>query len=275
MNKYLKKFHDSISSLKETQLLDEGMISLKSLLQTPFLMELINDSLSQLNTKEHYYPERSSMNYWHIVNTKNFTFTLIKMKKELQSKFVNSYSYDKIIVPLTENICYSHYKQIDPFPINELDTEKKLIPFAIKQILEIGTPYPIKKHEDVFSYHGGNDEESILLSLSCKNASDFGWEYDAKTLLPLRLVTNVLQSARLEHTCKLLGELGSSSSLNNLFSFLKNPYHNVRWEAARAIMSIDFNKGLEALSILEEDKHPDIRMSVKNALQQISTLNLS
>ena len=275
MNTYLKKFHDSITDLEETQLLDDGMISLKCLLQTPFLMELINDSLFQLNTTEHYYPERSSMNYWHIVNTKNFTLTLIKMKKELQNKYVNSYSYDKIIVPLTEDIYYSHYKQIDPFPVSQLDKEKKLTPFAIKKALKIRTPYPIKKHVDVFSYHGGMDKESILLSFSFITSSDFGWEYDAKTLLPLRLVTNVLQSARLEHTCKLLGELGASSSLDNLFTFLKNPYHNVRWEAARAIMSIDFNKGLEALSILEEDDHPDVHLSVKNALQKISTLNLS
>ncbi len=275
MNIYLKQFHDAIEDLEDKHFLFEVFDHLKLLLKTSFLIELVNDHLSKLNSQEHFYPTRSSINYWHILNTKAFTLTLVRMKKEQDTKFINSYPYDKIIVPLTEDIFYSHYKQPSPFPLEALDKTKKLQPYAIQGKLNKNTPYCIKKYEDVFSYHGGSSNESILLSFSCRKTQSYGWEYDANTLLPLRLVTNVLQSARLEHTCKLLGELGNKSSLPNLFHFLKNPYHNVRWEAARAIMNIDFNKGVEAILLLENDDHPDIRKSVKNALNKISALNLS
>jgi hypothetical protein len=274
MNSYLDQFQNAIKDLKDGQFLTHALPHLNTLLQTPFLVELVNTFLTQLSTETHFYPTRSSINYWHILNTDAFTLTLVRLKKTTASKFVNAYPYDKVIVPLTENIQYSHYKQLNPFPLDFLDKTKKITPFAIDQSLQKNTPYVIKKHEDIFSYQGGISEETILLSFSCRKSHSYGWEYDINTLFPVRLVTNVLQSARLEHTCKLLGELGNKSSIPNLFVFLKNPFHNVRWEAARAIMNIDFDKGLEALLILKKDTHPDIKQSVENALKQISALNL-
>ncbi len=274
MNSYLNHFQNAIKDLKDEQFLTHALTHFNALLQTPFLIELVNTYLKKLSTETHFYPTRSSINYWHILNTDAFTLTLVRLEKATASKFVNAYPYDKVIVPLTENIQYSHYKQPYPFPVNILDKTKKIIPFAIDKTLSKNTSYVIKKHEDIFSYKGGKSDEAMLLSFSCRKSHSYGWEYDANTLHPVRLVTNVLQSARLEHTCKLLGELGNKSSLPNLFEFLENPYHNVRWEAARAIMNIDFDKGLEALLILKEDTHPDIKQSVDNALKQISALNL-
>lgn len=275
MNTHLEKFYKAVEGLKDSDLEVLGMQHLKALLKTSYLEDLIHDSLSKLNLDPNYYPTHASLNHWHILNTNAFNLTLIKMKKEHQTKYINSYSFDKIIVPITGAILYNSYKQMNPYPENILDKSKRLIPVATKKVLTKNTPFMIKKYESIFSYQGALNDDVMILSFSCKNTSSYGWEYDAKTLHPLRLVSNSKQSARLEHTCKLLGALGNISSLPNLFHLLNNSHHNVRWAAASAIMNINFNKGIEALHLLEHDTHPEIVESVKNGLHQISKLNIN
>lgn len=275
MNTHLEKFYNAVKDLNDCDLEILGMQHLKVLLRTSYLEDLIHDSLSKLHLDHKYYPTHASLNHWHIINTNSFSLTVIKMQKKTQTKYINSYSFDKIIVPITGDIFYSSYKQKNPYPEHILDKSKKLIPEVTQKVLTKNTPLMIKKYASVFSYQGAKNDDVMILSFSCKDTASYGWEYDATTLLPLRLVSNLKQSARLEHTCKLLGELGNATSLPNLFHLLNNPYHNVRWEAARAIISIDFNKGIEALHLLKQDSHPEILESVHHALHQISTLNVN
>ena len=74
----------------------------------------------------------------------------------------------------------------------------------------------------------------------------------------------------------MFGELGHESSLNSLEKLIENPYFNVRWAAAKAIMLINTDEGLKALEKLTKDEHPDVRDSAIKHLIQVKTfLNIN
>ena len=68
--------------------------------------------------------------------------------------------------------------------------------------------------------------------------------------------------------------MDSYSSLESeklLLIFAKHTVHSVRWEAARALININFSKGVELLKKMKlEDPHPEIREASNTSLNQIN-----
>ena len=71
---------------------------------------------------------------------------------------------------------------------------------------------------------------------------------------------------RLITSTKILGEIGNEESINLLTYLCKNEFHNIRWEAINQLINHDFEKGIEILKNMTQDKHPDIVNAAKKSL---------
>jgi len=252
-----------LSNLKE---------DLEYLCTSPFLTQLINFELSELAKNPVYVPVPASFSFFTIFDCDYCSLFILSRKG---SDFNNSlhcspHAGDRILVSLnTEGIIYNLYNQNNPYPIDIIDRNKKLTLIGENLNLDFGEAILLRKDQDVFEYSKRNHQVNVL-ALYSKDEGPFVWEYDLKSLHPLRIVAgNYQTSSRVEHTCTLLGEIGNVKSIEKLFQLLEHSDFNVRWEAAKSIMWIDSDKGIEALNFLKNDSHPEIFKAVEKAFKQI------
>jgi hypothetical protein len=257
---------------RDISCLEEG---LKNLSDVGFLNDLIDYELSQLMEKTVYVPNPGSFTFINLFDCDYCSFNLF-YSNELD--FTNKslcagFAADRLMLSLTDgDVTYDLYKQNDPYPLDILDKSKKMDLVHSDAVFKNGEILSLKAHEDIIVFKESGEKSMILLVVTSKDESAFLWEYDTLTLTPKQIITGDTISSRLEHTLRLLGELGHLSSVTYLQKFLDYEDYNVRWEAARAIMLIDFNKGMEALEYLKNDPHPQIQKSVDGALVQVQNL---
>lgn len=273
----------SLSAISKTLLneIDAGLTTsavlnaLSNFIHPSWITEFINHELENLNENTFYVPMSSTYNSIEVMNNDFFDLHLGYAKHEDLKKrtLLTSSSRDKIIISFCKSgLLYNLYNQQSPYPIDVLDSNKKLSLIKGNQKLVFLEAITIKKHEEIFSSIGSTDNDDVvIISVNIKEPISFSWEYDAHTLRPIRLVGGGTAS-RIEHTCKLLGELDAETSVPILEMLLHHPMHNVRWEAARSIVMIDFEKGVESLNMLKEDKHIEIRESAHIALTQLNLI---
>lgn len=246
----------------------------KKLSTGSFLQELIDYELNKLYFDTLYSPSPSTFAF---VNLFDCDYCTLSLYSNQQADFVDkplssSYAADRLMMSLSnDSIEYSHFKQHQPYPLDILDKSRKLEPYKDRSFFMPGEILKLKAHEDVIIFHEGNNC-MISLVLSSKNETSFLWEYETSSLTPKQIITGGPMTSRLEHTCRLLGELGHYDSIAYLEKYLNYDDYNVRWEAAKAIMLIDFDKGIKALEYLKQDQHPQIQLSVHNALQKVQNL---
>ncbi|WP_380283487.1 HEAT repeat domain-containing protein [Hymenobacter rubripertinctus] len=249
--------------------------ALSDFIHPNWITEFINHELEKLNENSSYIPTSSSYSSIEVMNNDLFDLHLGYAKNEDLKKIIllTSSSSDKIIISFCKfGLLYNLYNQQNPYPIDVLDKNKKLSLIKGNHKLNFMEAITIKKYEEIFSHIGSTDNDDIIIvSVTIKEPISFSWEYDAHTLRPIRLVGGGIAS-RIEHTCKLLGELDAETSVPILETLLHHPMHNVRWEAARSIMMIDFEKGIESLHMLKDDKHIEIRESAHIALTQLNLI---
>jgi hypothetical protein len=287
MEQFFKKFgFDRIQKLKSLnefcnaveQNTSGGIFPLKDEFQKLssgiFMQELIEYELNKLYHDTLYSPNPSTFAFVNLFECDYCALSLYHnqhtdfFKKSLYS----AYAADRLMMSLSGNdIVYTQYKQYDPLPLDILDKSRKLVLLKQDALFVPGEIFELKAHEDIMVFHEDN-KAMISLVLSSKTESSFLWEYEIATLTPQQIITGSPMTSRLEHTCRLLGELGHYESIPFLKEYLDYKDYNVRWEAAKAIMLIDFDKGIAALEYLKNDQHPQIQLSVRNALLKVSNL---
>jgi hypothetical protein len=247
---------------------------LTDLANSSFLKDLILFELKKINNEKFYTPIKATYNSIEIVNNPIYKLNLVHINSKdlLNRKYLTGFYHDKIIISLSENgFYYSLYKQENEINVSILDKTKKITLISKKAQLEYGESIFIKKTEDIFSYEGEESEGTIIaLVLTTKPSTSFDWEYDIKTLTPYRIVGDQ-DDCRIEQTCRMLGQLGIGSSMEVLKKLLKHSKHNVRWEAMKNLMTLNFEEGTIMLETLKNDPHPEIRTAVQNTLKLIET----
>jgi hypothetical protein len=287
MEHFFKKFGlDRIQKLKSLnefciaveQNSSENIFSLtddfKKLSSGIFMQELIEYELYKLFNDILYSPSPSTFSF---VNLFDCHYCTLSLYYNQQTDFVekprsSAYAADRLMMSLsTDALVYTHYKQYTPYPLDILDKSRKLQLYQENAFFAPGDIFQLKAHEDILVFHEGN-KALISLVLTSKVETSFLWEYETASLTPKQIITGGPMTSRLEHTCRLLGELGHYESIPVLKKYLDYEDYNVRWEAAKNIMLIDFDSGIAALEYLKQDPHPQIQLSVHNALLKVSNL---
>jgi hypothetical protein len=237
-----------------------------------FLKDLISFELKKINQEKFYTPIKATYNSIEVVNNASYKINLVHINSKdlLNRKFLTGFFHDKIIVSLSEKgIRYSLYKQENEIDVSILDKSKKLKVISKNAVLNYGESIFVKKHTDIFSYEGEESEESVIgLILTTKPNSSFDWEYDIETLAPYRIIGDQ-DDCRIEQTCRMLGQLGDPASIDVLKKLLSHSKHNVRWEAMRNLINLNFDEGVKMLKTLENDSHPEIKKAVGDTFKLI------
>ena len=247
---------------------------LSSLSNNEFLEDLINYELSQIKANAYYVPTFSTIKHLNLFDCKYCSLFLHAFNPNEafnNSKHCSSHSGDRLIMGLAkQGVEYDLYEQLKPYPIDVLDESRPLLIKEKKAILSYGEILCLRKDYDVLSYSSVGTDKVFILVLYEKPEGQYIWEYDQSTLLPVRIVAGNYQStSRIEQICSILGEMGNEKGLPVLFSLIAHDDYNIRWESARAIMFIDFLKGVKALNLLKDDDNPIIRETVRNSLRQV------
>lgn len=267
----LKEFCDYIE-INNINNFNEVVSNFQDLAKGSFIKDLILFELLKINKEKYYTPIKATYNSIEIVNNQRYKINLVHINSKdlLNRKYLTGFFYDKIIVSLSENgFYYSLYKQENKIDFNILDKSKKLKVILRNAVLNYGESIFVEKHKDIFSYEGDESEGNVIaLILTTKPASSFDWEYEIETLYPYKIVGDQ-DDCRIEQTCKMLGELGDNSSVDVLKKLLSHPKHNIRWEAMRNLMNLNFEEGLSMLKTLENDPHPEIKKAVRDTFDLI------
>jgi hypothetical protein len=116
------------------------------------------------------------------------------------------------------------------------------------------------------------DVSTVVVCLSSTQCSEFIWEYDARTLEPLRVCSANLAETRLVYSIELVAQLGSPTSVEALADVSAHHAHNVRWAVVKAMLRIDRDRGITLLRAALSDVHPHVRNAAESTLRRYHLL---
>ncbi len=229
------------------------------------LQNFINHNIE--NFINHKYTLPLNSNYNRILLGKNNEFNLnlvFRFENKNTSNFLYSVDSESFITAIySENIIkYKLYKQIN-CDIS-LFNNKLVLNDVYENELKLYNCLRLDKFINVIDFTSNNF--SCFLVLNSNHISNYLWEYDKKTLIPTKLISSNMFVNRLITSTKILGEIGNEESINLLTYLCKNEFHNIRWEAINQLINHDFEKGIEILKNMTQDKHPDIVNAAKKSL---------
>jgi len=190
--------------------------------------------------------------------------------ESFKGKYLYSYPNDVYMCSISETpVRYSIYEQSYKSIDNIFNGEN------IIKLKEEGT---LIKNKTIFIEKSANllklDKKKPLMSLvltSKRLPSNYCWEYDSQSLLPIRIVLLNTDIARLSVSCKILSQIGNINSKDNLINLCTHEAHIVRWEAVRALMNIDYVAGFNILQNMVNDKHPEIKKATLKSLEILNS----
>jgi hypothetical protein len=164
---------------------------------------------------------------------------------------------DRILVPLSVPISATIYKQKEPYPNTELNTDKRLVePSCI--YLEVWESLMVAAGSDVVLLHDVS-ETSFLFVMRSTPSIRYHWIYDRSTLKPKALMDSNMTSGRITFALKLLKFTATDDAISTCSSLMSHPDHQVRWEAVRQALMIDHTQGRVLLASACYDPHPEVR----------------
>lgn len=112
-------------------------------------------------------------------------------------------------------------------------------------------------------------EVRLALVLSSAPVSTIRWSYDRSTLEPRECATATLNENHLSHAMWALVQLGHPRAAEAIAGLYEHPAHYLRWDAVRALMEVDPERGMELLQRAATDPHPHVRRAAQRALEQL------
>lgn len=274
-NPHLYEFSKSLENLENDDIL-LCIPFLEKLVKSSFFVDFINNELANILNSCDYLPIRGNASYFNIFDTNTWSFRLfIKRLNDIGNKFGSPHSADRIIVPLNKEGFYCNlYRQKNEILLDQINFSKTITIEESNKLLNRNKLYIFEKQKSILSFSKNNFQDLIFLELTKLEEDRFVWEYDLKSLAPIKIVSSNYQaSSRLEQICDLLSEIKDSKSIKYLKDLLHHNDFNVRWSSLNAIFLIDQNEGINALNFLKKDVHPEIQKAVVLALKEFETQN--
>ncbi|KJV37376.1 HEAT repeat domain-containing protein [Luteibacter yeojuensis] len=96
------------------------------------------------------------------------------------------------------------------------------------------------------------------------------WEFERGTGTPLQPVQTRNEARALLAILAELARAGDTAAIPDVRAMLDHPYHQVRWEAARCLATLDGGVGQAALHMLARDRHPHVAGAAAETLRRMA-----
>jgi len=240
------------------------------------LEELINLGIERLLENEKYFQLIGSHNNLALLIEDDFELAIhynFGKPKDFVGSVLYSQVQDVIFCPIIDvDDNYKIYKQNktnDPTTLNHSYTIEPLI----EKKMTPGEAIYLEKFKDILKLNKHKPFVTFLLKLK-KEMTPYSWEYDSTTLQPTRIALAETTIGRLDTSLKILGQIGNAASAEVLNKFSKSSVHTVRWEAARAMINIDYHQGLNIIEDMAVNEvHDEVKNTAKQSLEILKQLN--
>ncbi len=111
--------------------------------------------------------------------------------------------------------------------------------------------------------------KSFSLRVNSNPISPFQVNFDRKTLKTFGITPVDPMSSNLTTIFDLLADAADETSIDYLVPFSKHPLHFVRWQAIRAVFSIDEETGIDLIETACSDPHQQVSCAAKQTLRQL------
>lgn len=235
--------------------------------------DIINLLLESLSNEKYFVPNNSVHNKITLFTSSKYEFSLINYSPKTRdsNKAISLYTYTNNVFfcPLdVHDLRYTIYEQNKPIAPDVLDEDAKLQIKTENVFVKNETIY-LRKFKDVL--HFDETEPVLFFMISSKKTSlKYSWEYNSISLKPVRIVLRDVNFARLGTTAKILGNIGDMNSKGLLLKLSKHKSHMVRWEAARALINIDFDEGVSMLKKMTKDEHLEVSIAARQSIQMLN-----
>jgi len=238
--------------------------------------DLINLGIERLIENEEYFQLIGSHSNLSLLNEDGFELAL-HYNFGKPKDFVGSVLYSQVqdvvfcpIIDVDDNYkIYRQNKADDPAILNASFTLEP----SVDKKMEPGKAIYLETFKDVLRLNKHKPFVTFMIKIK-KNLTPYSWEYDSTTLQPTRIALAETNIGRLSTSVKILGQIGNDASVAVLNKFVKSNIHTVRWEAARAMINIDYQQGL---SIIEDmavnEAHEEVKTTAKRSLEILKQLN--
>lgn len=235
---------------------------------------VIEQILDQLVSKDNFNPENLTPNKIVLREENGYElsvfYNLPQQKTGNDNNVLYSYPTDIFFCPIS-NVHSSKikiYRQNQKLKENILNPDSYLVMDTEKETIPNQTIF-IEKFSDVFEL----DKSLFFMAytlIAKEGMLNYSWEYDAKTLAPIRVALTNVTIGRLMTSLKIFGMTQFLESKEILIKLTNHDEHCVRWEAVRSLINVDFEKGKKVLTAMLDDKHPEIRNAARKSLQIIN-----
>jgi hypothetical protein len=113
---------------------------------------------------------------------------------------------------------------------------------------------------------------SVLLTVTTKAVFEQAWYFDPVTLAPTSAHSASVGTAIIQTLSDFLASYGDEDALPVIKSLLAHPAHFVRYSAARDLLRLSFNEGLDAFKTLSADPHPHVRNASVSVVKQLTDI---
>jgi hypothetical protein len=236
-------------------------------------LELINEHLKKLTSHELFPPKDYSENKISIFNNDMFELSVFfnfQKGEYFKGEVLYSYTSDVYYCPLLDvnNSKYYIYSQTHTKDETILNNNFGLI-LEKEDYLKKGETIYLKKFKNIIRFDKTKPFIAYALT-SNKNSLDFSWEYDAKSLKPIRIVLYNQNLGRLKTSIEILTNIGDIHSINLVTQFCSHKSHFIRWKAVNSLINIDYEKGIDILKSMISDSHPEIQLAAKKSLELLN-----
>ena len=108
-------------------------------------------------------------------------------------------------------------------------------------------------------------QPTLVLKIVSKPAVPFEWSFDPETLKPWQSISSLPWETNAVHACIGASLLEDPRFVEPLEKLTSHGRHFVRWEALKALVSLETDRGLATLAAFANDQHPHVAETARRA----------
>ena len=246
----------------------------RDLLKSSFLVEILNFELSKIIDRPIHVPMTANPTNWTFVVDGKFTLNanIYSSYSGRSDSSISSHSCHHFVGVLEgDPVLLKLFQTQDGHENDVFNRSERLICLGEK-LLSKGEYIKIRADQDVY-FVEPSKQSTLLVSFSSPLQKNLTWVYDADTLRPVHAIAANMTDSRIEMVSSVLAHFTYKGAVNTLKNVLRHGSHFVRWKVIKALMVLDHDAGLEALTLALGDPHLHVRNAAKRTLDSIVQVN--
>jgi hypothetical protein len=239
------------------------------------ITEIINIQFEKMLKEKYFFPINSSYNRIILIDDIKFELSIIfnTSKTRSEDEVLYSYSNHTFICPILANES-SNYVIYEQSHTTDFQVLKENFNLSVKEkgtLKQYKTIF-IEKFKNVLEIDKSYSFAAICLAMK-KDNYDYSWEYNLKSLKPIRLALTNNAFGRINTSLRIISDIGNKNSIPMLQEFSKHKSHFIRWEAIRTLINIDFELAIKIIKKMsKDDPHIEVRNAAENSINLIKDI---